>query len=199
MKQIYKAVFIGIAVSALAGCSSFDANGPTTGAQAPIVNGKSTTQTNGIGTQAGFSGQNVAGQNGSMGTGPNGMKTIVQFGFDSYSIKGDSKSIAKQNADYLLQHPNVHVMIAGNTDPRGSQEYNFHLGQRRADALKKYMLSQGVPAGQMCTLSYGELRPAATPAQYGGDWRKAYKMDRRAEVVYGKTCQGQGKTEGNNA
>lgn len=199
MKQIYRAVFLGIAVSALAGCSSFDANGPTSGAQAPIVNGKSTTQTNAIGTQSGFSGQSIAGQNGSQGVGPGGMPTIVHFGFDSYSIKGTSEAVAKQNSDYLLQHPDVHVMITGNTDPRGSQEYNFHLGQRRADALKKYMLSQGVPAGQLCTLSYGELRPAATPAQYGGNWRKAYQMDRRAEVVYGKTCQGQGVTEGKNA
>ena len=83
-------------------------------------------------------------------------------------------------------------MLAGNTDPRGSQEYNFHLGQRRADAVKSYMLSQGVAGSQICTVSYGELRPAATPAQFGGDWKQAYAQDRRTEIFYGKECGGTG-------
>lgn len=191
MKQIFKAVCLGLAVSALAGCSSFDAGGPG-GAQAPIVNGtQQGAKTQGIGSNVTFSGKSVDGMKYVGTTGPGGMATTVNFGFDKFKLSPLGKAVAKQNLDYLLQHPNVPVMITGNTDPRGSQEYNFHLGQRRADAVKKYFLSQGVSAKQLCTVSYGELRPLATPAQFGGDWRKAYSKDRRAEIVYGKTCKGQ--------
>lgn len=195
MKQIYKIAIIGAAMATLAGCSSFDRNGPEGGAQAPIVNGKSdTVKTSGVNTQGGISGKSIAGteyNQTSTGEAPDGIPNIVHFNFDRYTLSDKEKQLANQNAHYLLQHKDTHVMITGNTDPRGSQEYNFHLGQRRADAVMSYLLSQGVAADQMCTVSYGELRPAATPAQFAGDWRKAYSMDRRAVIVYGKTCEGQ--------
>lgn len=195
MHNLFKVALVSGAIAALAGCSAFDKNGPEGGAQAPIVNGQSSTvKTSGVSTSSGIAGNSIAGSTysaDSTGDAPEGIPNIIHFGFDKYSLGTKAQKFANQNAHYLLQHPDVHVMITGNTDPRGSQEYNFHLGQRRADAVQSYLLSQGVPASQMCTVSYGELRPAATPAQFSGDWRKAYTLDRRAVIVYGKTCEGQ--------
>ena len=116
----------------------------------------------------------------------------VFFGFNQYTLSSDAVAVLQQNAAVLLKNPQVNIMLAGNADPRGSEEYNFHLGMKRAKAVYSYFLQQGVPASQMCMVSYGELRPAATPAQFGGDWQKAYALDRRTEINYNQTCQGAG-------
>lgn len=116
----------------------------------------------------------------------------VYFGFDKYDLTTDAVAILQQNAAVLLKNPQVNVMLSGNADPRGSEEYNFHLGMKRAKAVYSYFLQQGIPATQMCMVSYGELRPAATPAQFGGNWEKAYALDRNTAINYNQTCQGAG-------
>lgn len=121
------------------------------------------------------------------------MTRNVYFGFDQYSVGPKGRNISKENATFLIQHPDIPVMLTGNTDPRGSETYNFHLGQRRADAVKNQLIKDGVPASQICTVSYGELRPAFSPSDFEGDWVKAYKFDRRVEILYGQTCEGHGK------
>ena len=122
--------------------------------------------------------------------GVNSGKSVIYFGFAQYSLNADSKTAANQAIKYLLNHPDKTVLLAGNTDQRGSQEYNFHLGQKRANAVKQYFAAQGVPVTQICTVSYGELKPAASPAEFKGDWKKAYRLDRRVDIEYGKTCGG---------
>ena len=117
----------------------------------------------------------------------------VYFGFDRFKVSSKAKPDVKANAMFLSQHPDIPVMLTGNTDPRGASSYNLHLGQRRADAVKKELLKDGVPASQICTVSYGELRPAATPDEFKGDWKKAYSLDRRVEFIYGQTCEGHNK------
>ncbi len=186
------ACVVGVLALSLSACSSTGAH-KNNGA-APVVNGDG-SQTNAIGSQGDLSGADLAGSNGTstLGnnggmTGPGGIPATVNFGFDKYNLDATASGIVNQNASYLLKHPSVHVMIAGNTDPKGSQDYNFHLGQRRADAVKNSLLSQGVAAGQLCTVSYGELRPVATPSQFNGDWKKAYAQDRRSDLMYGQTC-----------
>lgn len=196
----------GVFILALSACSSM--GGHKNNGAAPVVNGDG-AQTNAIGSDGGVSGTDLAGSNGTstLGsnggmTGPGGMPATVNFGFDQYSLNSTASGIVNQNAAYLLKNPSVHVMIAGNTDPRGSQEYNFHLGQRRADAVKNSLLSQGVSKGQLCTVSYGELRPVATPSQFNGDWKKAYAQDRRSDLMYGQTCdqsQDQSQDQGQDA
>lgn len=181
-------IALGALGLALGACSS---TGTKSNNGAPVVNGEQ-SQTNAIASQGDLAGASLAnaGTNGAV-TGPGGIPASVYFGFDKFNLDAKSTGIAKQNASYLLQHPDVHVMITGNTDPRGSEDYNFHLGQRRADAVKNYLLSQGVASGQLCTVSYGELKPAATPVQFNGDWQKAYALDRRSDILYGQTCTGQ--------
>ncbi len=192
---ISAACLSSILALSLSACSSTGAH-KNNGA-APVVNGDQ-SQTSAIGSQGDLSGTDLAGSNGTstLGnnggmTGPGGIPATVNFGFDKYNLDSKASGIVTQNGNYLLKHPSVHVMIAGNTDPRGSQDYNFHLGQRRADAVKNALLAQGVTKGQLCTVSYGELRPVATPAQFNGDWHKAYALDRRSDLMYGQTCDDQ--------
>ncbi len=148
------------------------------------------TSSQGVNGQGQFSGQSLGGSGNSFGetTGPNGMKTTVHFGFDSYRVDSQAQTVLAPNVTYLLQNPNTNVVVAGFTDPRGSQEYNFHLGQRRANAVMNYLLQQGISQGQLCVVSYGELQPAASPDQFSGDWQKAYALDRRAVLQYNQTC-----------
>jgi outer membrane protein OmpA-like peptidoglycan-associated protein len=149
------------------------------------------TQVNGVANGAQFNGQETyAGLSAAEQAAVAPLPKKVYFGFDKYNLNAQAAAVANQNAQVLLQNPGLHVLLAGNTDPRGSQDYNFHLGQRRANAVKDYFLQQGVADNQICTVSYGELRPGANPAQFGGNAKKAYALDRRTEIVYGQTCQG---------
>jgi peptidoglycan-associated lipoprotein len=82
----------------------------------------------------------------------------VYFDFDKSNIRKDQVSRLADNADYLKQNPNIHIRIEGNTDPRGTNEYNMALGERRALAAKKDLLKRGIPEANMTTVSYGEER-----------------------------------------
>ena len=191
MKLIPQTLIIASVGLALAGCGKNNLFGASS---APIIDGNqqgSGTQTYGVANASSFNGDSFGGGQASAAP-ASGLPSTIYFGFDRYSLGMLGQQVADQNAEYLLKHPAAHVLIAGNTDPRGSQEYNFHLGQRRANAVKKYLLSRGVASSQICTVSYGELKPAATPSQYGGDWHKAYRLDRRAELQYNQTCEGKG-------
>ena len=197
MRKIISISLIGLAVgsSLLSDCT-----GSRKGADAPIVSnrlsdGSHAYAINGDGS---FSGDDMDFY-GSEQFSPELREKIghlsrkVYFGFDRFSVSSKERAIVQDNAVFLVQHPDIPVMLTGNTDPRGASSYNLHLGQRRADAVKKELLKDGVPASQICTVSYGELRPAATPDEFKGDWKKAYSLDRRVEFVYGQTCEGHNK------
>ena len=181
-----------IGTSLLAGCSS-----PRKGADAPIVSNRlgGGGHSYAIQGDGSFSGDDMEFY-GSEQFSPELREHIghlsrkIYFGFDKYRVSSKSKSAVQANALFLKQHPDIPVMLTGNTDPRGSQSYNFHLGQRRADSVKKELLKDGVPKNQICTVSYGELRPAASPDEFEGNRNKAYNLDRRVEFVYGQTCEG---------
>ena len=120
----------------------------------------------------------------------NALPNTVYFGFDQYNLTPKAIAVLQQNAAVLLKNPQVNIMVAGNADPRGSVEYNFHLGMRRAQAAYNYLVQQGVPAAQMCMVSYGDMKPVATPEQFGGNKDKAYSMNRNAQIGYNENCTG---------
>ena len=74
-------------------------------------------------------------------------------------FKTDQVSVLQRNATWLQSNPNVRFTIEGNCDERGSEEYNLGLGDRRANATKEFLISQGVAANRIMTVSYGEERP----------------------------------------
>jgi peptidoglycan-associated lipoprotein len=83
----------------------------------------------------------------------------VFFDYDSFSLTGQARSVLERQAAWMQRYPNVRVLIAGNADERGTREYNFALGARRASAARDYLVSLGVAAGRIDTVSYGKERP----------------------------------------
>jgi peptidoglycan-associated lipoprotein len=81
------------------------------------------------------------------------------FDYDSAAIRPDAREALQKTADFLKNYPNVHVTIEGHCDDRGSTEYNLALGQRRANAVKEYMVSLGIPADHLNTTSWGKEKP----------------------------------------
>ena len=102
------------------------------------------------------------------------VKTIY-FDYDKADIKPDQVSVLQGNAGWLKANPNVRFTIEGNCDERGSEEYNLSLGDRRANAVKEYLISQGIAANRIMTVSYGEERPVCRE-----ETEKCFEMNRRA-------------------
>jgi len=102
----------------------------------------------------------------------------VYFDFDKSNIRKDQVSRVVGNADYLKANPNIHIRIEGNTDPRGTNEYNMALGERRALAAKKSLVKHGVPEANMTTVSYGEERILV----HGND-EQSWAKNRRDDFV----------------
>ncbi len=84
---------------------------------------------------------------------------VVYFDFDKSGIRSDMRPVMDQKAQFLLEYPSVRIQIEGHCDERGTAEYNVALGHRRAQSTKKYLVSLGVSASRIDTVSYGEERP----------------------------------------
>jgi peptidoglycan-associated lipoprotein len=106
-------------------------------------------------------------------------KRTVYFDFDSAVIKGDGTDIVAAHAKYLSDHADARVRLEGNTDERGSPEYNIGLGMRRAQAVRQALLLQGASATQITVVSYGAEHPV-DPAHNEDAWSK----NRRVDIVY---------------
>ena len=85
----------------------------------------------------------------------------VFFGFDEYSVKPRARGTLERQAAWLRRNPGVTITVEGHCDERGTREYNLGLGQRRADAVKKYLVALGVAENRIATISYGKERPVA--------------------------------------
>jgi peptidoglycan-associated lipoprotein len=100
------------------------------------------------------------------------------FDFNEADIRPDGREALSKTAEFLRTHPEVHVSIEGHCDDRGSTEYNLGLGDRRATAAKNFMVSLGVPAASMETISYGKERPFCTQ-----ETEECWQQNRRAHFV----------------
>ena len=103
----------------------------------------------------------------------------VYFGFDEYTIQTKYQNMLSAHAGYLKAHPEQKIIIQGNTDDRGTAEYNLALGQRRSDAVRKALALMGVADAQMEAVSFGKEKPKAE-----GDTEAAWAENRRADIVY---------------
>jgi peptidoglycan-associated lipoprotein len=106
-------------------------------------------------------------------------KRTIYFDFDSAVIKGDGTDIVAAHAKYLSDHTDARVRLEGNTDERGSPEYNIGLGMRRAQAVRQALLLQGASAGQITVVSYGAEHPVDP-----GHSEDAWSKNRRVDIVY---------------
>lgn len=101
------------------------------------------------------------------------------FAFDKSDIRSRDMQALDVQANYLAAHPNTHVRLEGNTDNRGSREYNVGLGWRRDQGVARILEQQGVRPNQIEMVSYGKQNPAAT-----GDNEQAWALNRRVNLVY---------------
>ena len=130
-------------------------------------------------------GANGSGGSGSFGSQPwNDPKSplfekSVYFGFDEYTVQTKYQKMLSAHASYLKANPKQKIIIQGNTDDRGTAEYNLALGQRRSDAVRKSLNLMGVSDNQMEAVSFGKEKPKAE-----GDNEAAWAENRRADIVY---------------
>lgn len=98
----------------------------------------------------------------------------VHFDYDKSNITAENKKILQENSEWIKKNANYKVQIEGHCDSRGSIEYNLALGERRANAVKAYLVSLGIPAARLSVISYGKEKPldsAETEAAHGKNRR----------------------------
>ena len=86
----------------------------------------------------------------------------VHFALNQYNIEENDKATLSKKAAWLTRYPSVRLTVEGHADERGTREYNLALGARRANAVKEFLVAQGVAAGRLETVSYGKERPICT-------------------------------------
>lgn len=106
-----------------------------------------------------------------------GLNTI-QFGYDKANLDSESKRLLAGNAEWIKTHAGVNVQIEGHCDQRGTIEYNVALGERRANSVRAYLVSLGVKADRLSTISYGKEKPLDA-----SDSETAMAKNRRANFV----------------
>ena len=168
------------AAALLAGCpkKATTVEPPSAGAQIP----GSSTAAGG----ADSAGTTPLGSEGTMGAGSHGAgaggglaSTVIYFDFDKSDIKAEYVVVITAHARNLTTHPNLKLKLEGNTDERGTREYNIGLGERRAQAVRRALMLQGVSQSQLTTVSFGAERPAVE-----GDDEAAWAKNRRVDLVY---------------
>ena len=105
-------------------------------------------------------------------------RDTIYFDTDKFDIDAEDQAALRQQAQYLQQYPNVRATVEGHCDERGTREYNLALGERRANAAKNYLVSLGVGAERITTVSYGKERPVAL-----GSNEQAWARNRRAVTI----------------
>jgi peptidoglycan-associated lipoprotein len=182
-----KLIYAALAALILAGCSST----PTQDA-APVEErtpdaGAATTGTGGA-TTAGTTTPGISGS--ASGSGTSAVSPLkdprnilsqrnIYFDYDSYVVKTEHRALVEAHAKYLQANRSARVVVQGNTDERGTREYNIALGQKRADAIKKMMLLLGATEAQIETVSFGKEKP-----RNPGNGENAWAENRRGDIVY---------------
>lgn len=102
----------------------------------------------------------------------------VYFDFEAATLSADGKTSLDANARIMTEYPEIKLEVQGHADERGPTEYNIALGQKRADAVVRYLLANGVSSSRVKSVSYGEERPLD-----GQSTERAWSQNRRAEFV----------------
>ena len=106
-----------------------------------------------------------------------GLQT-VHFDYDSYSLTNEAKSILDGNVKILQDKTNLRIQIEGHCDERGGIQYNLALGEKRANAVRKFLMDRGISGDRTSTISYGKERPLDA-----GHTEEAWTKNRRANAV----------------
>jgi len=181
MNKLVSIACLFAAAALLAGCpkKSTTVEPPTAGSQVPGAGG-----TTNAGEGASTTTTPLGGEEGALGAkgGPTGgllSRKVIYFDFDKSDIKPEFRDLIAAHSQYLIAHPGNKLKLEGNTDERGTREYNIGLGERRAQSVRRAMMLLGVSETQLTTVSFGAERPAVE-----GDNEEAWAKNRRVELVY---------------
>lgn len=176
LKKVLSTSVIALSIISLAACSSH--RHPTAANGTGSYEGSDVD--NGVLNGQGLGGEGALGADGQPLTQEQLLAIhTYHFAYDSADIAANDKPAVIAQAHYLAANPSKHVLLAGNTDSRGSPEYNIDLGWRRAQAVEDLMLLNGVSKSQIQLVSYGEEKPVAF-----GDTEDAYQQNRRVDLTY---------------
>jgi peptidoglycan-associated lipoprotein len=114
-------------------------------------------------------------------------KRSIYFDLDKYDVKAEYQDLVAAHAKYLVANRGFKVLIQGNTDERGSREYNLSLGQKRSDAVKRSLILLGAKEEQVESVSLGEEKP-----KNAGHDESAWTENRRADILY-RAADGRGE------
>jgi peptidoglycan-associated lipoprotein len=183
MSMLKRLMALSVAMLALAACeTTAEETGTTAGAgSASGKSGISTLPPTGYSTSPVPSSGNQRGALGNSAAVERELVSVgdtVYFAFDSYSLDDRAQGTLDRQASVLMKSGSIPVTIEGHADERGTREYNLALGERRASAVKDYLVAYGVSPGRLRTISYGEERPAMLGSSEA-DWAK----NRRAVTV----------------
>ena len=103
----------------------------------------------------------------------------IYYDLDQFDVRDEYRGLVEAHAKYLRENPSARVLIQGNTDERGSREYNIGLGQRRSDGVKKMLILLGARENQIESVSLGEEKPQAE-----GHSEEAWSKNRRSDILY---------------
>ncbi|WP_225721633.1 peptidoglycan-associated lipoprotein Pal [Candidatus Vallotiella sp. (ex Adelges kitamiensis)] len=106
-------------------------------------------------------------------------KDSIYFDFDSFALDKECQPILQAHAEYLKSQPNCYVLIQGNTDERGTSEYNLALGQKRAESVRRALVLLGANENQLEAVSLGKEKPASTFHD-----EASWAQNRRADLIY---------------
>jgi peptidoglycan-associated lipoprotein len=106
-------------------------------------------------------------------------KRSIYYDLDKFDVKDEYRGLIEAHAKYLRENPGARMLIQGNTDERGSREYNVGLGQRRSDGVKRMMVLLGAREEQIESVSLGEEKP-----QSDGHSEEAWSKNRRSDILY---------------
>ncbi len=169
MRWSFLALFTLSSVVALSGCSKKDVV-----SDEPVITPSGDTSGS-LGDTSAASGS--AGTSGASDAVSSDMATIY-FGYDSFSLSSEARSSLKDNAAWLKSNGTATIQIEGHCDERGTTEYNLALGEKRANAVRDYMVKLGVASSRISVISYGEERPSDP-----GHDESAWSRNRRASFV----------------
>ena len=162
----------------LAGCSSTPMTSEQTGAAVEDRTAASveTPQVQTVTPSADAGGSNVSALEDP--NSPLSQRSIF-FDYDSFVLRGEFQPLVEVHADFLLDNPQMRMLIQGNADERGSREYNLALGQKRSDAVRRALTLLGVPETQIESVSLGEEKPRCMDSV-----EDCWAQNRRADVLY---------------
>jgi peptidoglycan-associated lipoprotein len=177
--QTFKAFKLGMALMmaiALASCASSDTEDMSDSSDMGMESSSSTASSSSATSNAADMGDGLTARERQQRDDALAM-TVFYFEFDRSDLSAEARAALVHHANYLKSNPSARYRLEGHADERGTREYNLALGERRAQAVERYLQVQGVSSNQLETISYGEENPVDTRTT-----EAAYALNRRVEV-----------------